>query len=279
MCYSVTLVRRWIEEEQWRGNYDDVEVLNVTDDWDCLGLAGPWSRDILSPLVADDMSDEAFPRLHSRCMSVAGVPTRAIRISSTGELGWELYAAPDHLQSIYDAVMESGRAGDFGAYALNSLRIEKGLPAWGSEMTVDTDPYEAGLGGFVRLDKEFVGREAVRRIRAAGCLRRLVLLTVDTDDVDAVGNEAVWYGDRVVGHTTSGTYGATVERSLAFAYLPTELTQPGTQVHVDLMGERRPAVVENGAPVEAEASRAKERREKDAVANATLRYDTTYHIS
>jgi len=268
---------RWIEDEQWRGNYD-VEVLNVTDDWGCLSLAGPWSRDILSPLVSDDLSDEAFPFLHSRCMSVAGVPTRAIRISYTGELGWELYAPTDGLGSIYDAIVESGRAGDFGAYALNSLRIEKGFRAWGSEMTVDSDPYEAGLGGFVRLDKatEFVGRKALRRIRAEGPRRRLVVLAVDADDADAVGNESVWYGDRVVGQTTSGAYGATVGRSLAFAYVPTELTEPGTEVSVELVGDRRPAVVEKGAPVKVEAVRAKKRRENDAVAAATLRYDTIY---
>lgn len=255
-----------------------MEVLNVTDDWGCLSLAGPWSRDILSPLVSDDLSDEAFPFLHSRCMSVAGVPTRAIRISYTGELGWELYAPTDGLGSIYDAIVESGRAGDFGAYALNSLRIEKGFRAWGSEMTVDSDPYEAGLGGFVRLDKatEFVGRKALRRIRAEGPRRRLVVLAVDADDADAVGNESVWYGDRVVGQTTSGAYGATVGRSLAFAYVPTELTEPGTEVSVELVGDRRPAVVEKGAPVKVEAVRAKKRRENDAVAAATLRYDTIY---
>ena len=273
--------RRWIEEEQRRGNYDDVDVLNVTDDWGCLGVAGPCSRDILSTLVADDLSHEAFPFLHSRSMTVAGVPTRAIRVSCTGELGWELYAPPDGLGNIYDAIIASGLAGDFGAFSLNSLRIEKGFRAWGSDVTVDTDPYEAGLDGFVRPDKatEFVGRQALRRIRADGPRRRLVVLTVDTDDVDAVGNETVWYGDRVVGHTTSGAYGAAAGRSLAFAYLPTELTQSGTKVYVELVGDRRPAVVEKGPPVEVEAFRAKKRGQKDTTANATLQYDKIYYGS
>jgi len=214
-------------------------------------------------------------------MCVAGVPTRAIRTSGTGELGWELYARPDGLRNIYDAIMASGRVGDFGTYALNSLRLEKGLRAWGSDVTVDTDPYEAGLEDYVRLDKEteFVGREALRRIRAEGPRRRLVLLTVDTNDVDAIGNESVWYGDRVVGHTTSGAYGATVGRSLALAYLPTELTASGTEVHVELLGDRHRAVVEKGPPVTVEALRAKERGQKDAVADATLRYDTIYTVS
>ena len=268
--------RRWIEEEQWRGNYN-VEVLNVTDDWGCLGLAGPLSRQILSSLVNDDISCQVFPHLHCRRMNVAGVPTRAIRTSYTGELGWELYAPPDGLVRIYDAVMAPGLAGDFGTYALNALRIEKGYRSWGSEMSVDTDPYEAGLGELVRLDKatEFVGQTALRRIVADGPRRRLVVLSVDVDDVDAVGYESVWYGERVVGHTTSGAYCPSVKRSLAFAYVPTELTSPGTEVHVELMGERRSAVVEKGAPVRTDVDRTKELN--DRVAADTLRYDTIYY--
>ena len=98
----------------------------MTDDWGGLGLAGPLSRDILSKLVTDDMSDEAFPFLHSRSMCVAGVPTRVIRTSGTGELGWEIYARQDGVRCIYDAIMASRQAGNFGTFALNSLRIEKG---------------------------------------------------------------------------------------------------------------------------------------------------------
>ena len=270
---------RWIEEARWRGNYD-VEVLNVTDDWGCLGLVGPLSRQILSSLVDDDdVSSEAFPHLHCRRMTVAGVPSLAVRTSYTGELGWELYAAPDDLGRIYDAVMASGLAADFGAYALNALRVEKGVGAWGSEMSVDTDPYEAGLGRFVRLDKptEFVGRAALRRIAADGPRRRLVVLAVDVDDADAAGHESVWYGDRVVGRTTSGAYGPNVRRSLALAYVPTELASPGTEVHVELLGERRSAVVQSGAPVKTEVERAKEGQLNDEIAAATLRYDTIYY--
>ena len=274
-------VGRWIEEEQWRGNYEDVEVLNVTDSWGCLGLAGPWSRDVLSSLVSDDLSEDAFPFLHCRSMTVAGVSARAIRTSSTGELGWELYAPADRLAVIYDAIMATGRVGDFGTFALNSLRIEKAIRSWGCDVSVDTDAYEAGLGDCVRPGKsvEFVGREAVRRLRADGPRRRLVVLAVDTDEVDATGNETVWYGERAVGHTTSGAYGATVRRSLALAYLPTELTQPGTEVSVELIGDRRRGVVQDGAPVQLEDLRAKERRQKDAAADATLRYDTIYYAS
>jgi len=274
-------VGRWIEAEQWRGDYADVEVSNMTDSWGCLGLAGPWSRDILSSLVSDDLSDDAFPYMHCRSMTVAGVPTRAIRTSGTGELGWELYAPVEHLGDLYDAIMATGRVGDFGTYALNSLRVEKGIRSWGCDVTVDTDPYEAGLDDCVRLEKsvEFVGREALRRLMADGPRRRLVVLTVDTDDVDATGNETVWYGDRAVGHTTSGAYGATVKRSLAFAYLPTEITHPGTEVNVELLDVRRRGVVLNRAPVEVEHLRAKERHQKDARADATLRYDTIYYTS
>ena len=258
-----------------------MEVSNVTDDWGCLGLAGPLSRRVLSSLVDDDLScsDAAFPHLHCRRMSVAGVAVRAVRTSYTGELGWELYVPPDGLVRVYDALTASGDVADFGAYALDALRIEKGLRAWGREMSVDTDAYEAGLGDVVRLDKEFVGREALTRLAAEGARRRLVLLAVDADDVDAAGYESVWYGERVVGHTTSGAYGATAERSLAFAFVPPELAPPGTEMHVELLGERRAAVVLDRAPVKTDVERVHERQLMDEVAAATLRYDTIYHTT
>jgi len=147
-------------------------------------------------------------------------------------------------------------------------------------MSVDTDPYEAGLGRYLRPDKaaKFVGREAVRRLAADGRRRALVLLSVDAaDDADPAGYESVWYGERVVGHTTSGAYGPTVRRSLAFGYLPGELAAAGTEVRVEVLGERRRAVVLDGAPVKTEAQRERERRLSDAEAAATIRYDTIYH--
>jgi dimethylglycine dehydrogenase len=272
---------RWMEDEARRGRYD-VMISNETDLWGCLGLAGPASRDLLGPLIGVSGSgageqlllDDRWPFLHARRITVAGVDTLAVRISYTGELGWELYARRDDLPAIYDALIASrasvAPAIDFGTYALNALRIEKGFRAWGSEMNVDVDPFEAGLDPFIRLDKpaDFTGRAAARALRANGQRRRLAMLYLANsgaeieDFADANGNEAVWFGDRIVGNTTSGAYGPTVGRSLLFAYLPTELTVPGTEVHVELIGQRQLAVVEPGPSVMVESSRTKAARRR-----------------
>ena len=260
--------QRWIEEARRRDGGYAVDVDNVTERWACVGIAGPASRRVLQRVTETDLSPAAFRFLDARVIKIAGVKTRALRISYTGELGWELYTPAEDLPIVYEALLDAGAAdgddvfGDFGTYAMNSLRLEKGFRAWGAEMNVDTDPLEAGLGAFVRLDKaaDFVGKTALRRIkRDGGPKRRLVLLTVDAADVDAVGNETVWSGERVVGNTTSGAYGYTVDRSLAFAYLPVELATPGTRVDVELMGDRRPAVVERGAPVKIDSVRERQR--------------------
>jgi len=268
--YCYVIIIRWLEEEARRGSYD-VTIANETDTLGCLGLAGPSSRQVLGPLIddlgSDDLSDYHWPFLHARRVTIAGIPTTAVRISYTGELGWELYARLDHLPALYDALVGLPKPTvtpviDFGTYALNALRLEKGFRAWGSEMNVDVNPFEAGLDAFIRIDKgDFIGREAARRARADGQRRRLVTLSIADSGpdqpraVDPNGNEAVWYGCRVVGNTTSGAYCPTVGRSLAFAYLPSELTAPGTEVRVELLGEQRRAVVEKGSLVKVDSVR------------------------
>jgi dimethylglycine dehydrogenase len=133
---------------------------------------------------------------------------------------------------------------DFGLRAMDSLRLEKGYRAWGSDINTEVSPIEAGLERFVAFDKgEFVGREALLRQRRDGVRKRLATLEVDAADADAWGNEAVWAGDRVVGITTSGGYGHWLGRSLAVAYVDAGVAEPGTHLTVEILGARRPAVV------------------------------------
>jgi dimethylglycine dehydrogenase len=276
------VLNRWLDDEIWRGGYD-VSVKNVTDSMGCIGLAGPLSRQVLKPLLDrsndEDLSEDRWPFLHARRqLNVAGVITRAVRISYTGELGWELYADRADMPRLYDALTQSPSvaAGDFGTYAMNALRIEKGFRAWGSEMNIDTDPFEAGLGPFVRLDKpaNFIGKESLKSILVAADRkhqpgrRRLVQLTL-TDSgpdiknaVDPNGNEAVWFGDRVVGNTTSGSFCPTIGRAVAFAYVPMELSAHGTEVQIELLGERRLATVEKGPPVKIESIRTRKQKRR-----------------
>ncbi|XP_042365923.1 dimethylglycine dehydrogenase, mitochondrial [Plectropomus leopardus] len=238
---------RWIETEAADGGYD-VDISNVTEDIGVLGIAGPNSRRVLQKLTDEDMSDAGFKFLHCKSIQLAGVPVRAIRISYTGELGWELYIDQKNMATVYKAMMEAGKdegIDNFGTYAMSSLRLEKGFRGWGAEMNCDTNPLEAGLEYFIKLNKpaDFIGKAALQEIKAKGLKRKLSYLTLDTDDIDPEGNETIWYNGKVVGNTTSGAYSYSSQQSLAFAYLPLELCSVGQKVEVELLGRKYPAMV------------------------------------
>ncbi|XP_041706573.1 dimethylglycine dehydrogenase, mitochondrial isoform X3 [Coregonus clupeaformis] len=238
---------RWIEKEVEEGAYD-VDISNVTEDIGVLGVAGPKARDVLQKLTQEDMSDAGFKFLHCKPLQLAGIDLRAIRISYTGELGWELYIPQKDMAAVYQAIMEAGQdegIDNFGTYAMSSLRLEKGFRGWGAEMNCDTNPLEAGLDYFIKLNKpaDFIGKAALQEIKAKGLKRKLSYITMDTDAVDPEGNETIWLNGKVVGNTTSGTYSYTTQQSLAFAYLPVELCSVGQKVEVEMLGRKYPAMV------------------------------------
>ncbi|XP_032396288.1 dimethylglycine dehydrogenase, mitochondrial [Etheostoma spectabile] len=238
---------RWIEAEAADGGYD-VDISNVTDDIGVLGIAGPNSRKVLQKLTDEDLSDAGFKFLHCKCIQLAGIPVRAIRISYTGELGWELYIEQNNMAAVYKAMMEAGKdegIDNFGTYAMSSLRLEKGFRGWGAEMNCDTNPLEAGLDYFIKLNKpaDFIGKAALQEIKVKGLKRKLSYITLDTDDIDPEGNETIWHNGKVVGNTTSGAYSYSAQQSLAFAYLPLELCSVGQKVEVELLGRKYPAMV------------------------------------
>ncbi|XP_061148956.1 dimethylglycine dehydrogenase, mitochondrial [Syngnathus typhle] len=238
---------RWIETEAAVGGYD-VDIANVTDEMGVLGVAGPNSRTVLQKLTQEDMSHSGFKFLQCKLIQLAGVKLRAIRISYTGELGWELYISQKDMAAVYRAIMEAGEEegiDNFGTYAMASLRLEKGFRGWGAEMNCDTNPLEAGLDYFIKLNKpaDFIGKAALQEIKAKGLKRKLSYLAVETHDVDPEGNETVWHDGKVVGNTTSGAYSYSAQHSLAFAYLPVELSSEGRKVEVELLGKKYPAAV------------------------------------
>ena len=226
---------------------DSVTIDDVTNARGTLVVTGPRAREVLAKLTEADFSNDGFPWMSARGITVAGVPVRALRVSYAGELGWELHHAIDHQLALYDAVVEAGEAHgivDFGMRALDSMRLEKGYRALGTEMTTETTPFEAGLDRFVSLEKgDFLGREAAIARRDAGLRRMLVQLAVDAGDADAHGDEPVYRGDETVGIATSGGYGHTVGRSIAFAYVDAAHTVPGTALGIEIVGERRAAEV------------------------------------
>ncbi|MDE2296239.1 MAG: GcvT family protein [Gammaproteobacteria bacterium] len=222
-----------------------VVVTNVTADYGVLVLSGPRSRELLATLTDADLSNAGFRWLSAREITVAGRPVRALRVSYVGELGWELHAPMDSITTIYDALWDAGQRlgiADYGLYAVNSMRIEKGYKAWSTELTNELNMLEADMARFIDFGKEdFVGKAATQA--TAPRPLRIVYLEVDAQDTDARGAEPVLLGDRSIGLTTSGGYGHRVAKSLAFACVDPQFAAPGTRFEILLQGKRRPAVV------------------------------------
>jgi len=217
-----------------------VRVSDATARWACFALWGPRAREILAPLTPDDVGEEAFPYMTMRDIAVGDVPVRALRVTFVGELGWELYCPTEYGAGLWRTLWEGGRPFGLvaGGYrAIDSLRLEKGYRVWAADITPDETPYEAGLGFCVKLDKAggFIGRDAVAAVREAGPGQRLRCLVLEDPRSVALGNEPVRVEGSVVGRVTSGGYGYTVERSIAYAYLPAGV-EVGTAVEVDIFG-------------------------------------------
>ena len=228
---------------------EDVTVTDVTEDKGILAVAGPLARDILQPLADADLSNDAFRWLTAQEITVAGVPCIALRVSYVGELGWELHHPIDQMPQLYDALVEAGEPHGmvhYGSYAMNVMRIEKAYKAWQSELTTEITPVEADLGRFVDYSSDFIGKAATEERLALGDDIQWILVycEVDTDDNDCRGNEPVRAADgRIIGLTTSGAYGHSVGKSLAFAYVEPAFKDPGTEFDIQLMGELRKAKV------------------------------------
>jgi glycine cleavage system T protein len=225
---------------------DDGSVLveDVTSRFACLGLWGPRARDILQPLTTADLSNDAFPYLRAREIAVGSVPCLALRVTYVGELGWELYCPTEFGLRLWDTLWEAGREHRLvaGGYkAIDSLRLEKGYRVWGADITPDDTPWEAGLGFAVKLDKDFLGKEALEAAREPK--RRLVCIVLEDPRAVALGSEPVRVDGKPVGRVTSGGFGYTVERSIAYAYVPSENAELGTPVELEIFGEPVPGSV------------------------------------
>jgi glycine cleavage system aminomethyltransferase T/glycine/D-amino acid oxidase-like deaminating enzyme len=209
-----------------------VRLTDVTSQWACFALWGPLAPSILSGLTPDPLD---FRYMWMREITVADAPVRALRVTFVGEAGWELYCPTEYGAGLWAALWEAGQAHGLiaGGYrAIDSLRLEKGYRVWAADITADDNPHEAGLGFCVREDKQFNGREALVQAEAT---RRLCCVVLDDPRAVALGNEPVSVDGRVCGRVTSGGYGYSVGRSIAYAYLPAG-TEPGTPVALDLFG-------------------------------------------
>ena len=212
----------WISRHLPAGS--DVELSDVTEDHAVLALMGPKARLVLQQVTATDVSDAALPFAHLTTLDIAGATVRALRVTYVGELGWELHIPRAAAVDVYDALMAAGRSCGIvnaGYRAIESLRLEKGYRAWGSDIGPDHTPLEAGLGWAVKLARDipFMGRDAIAAQKEAGPPERLACFTVDDPDVTLLGRETIYRDGRRAGWLTSGGWGYTLETNIGYGYV------------------------------------------------------------
>jgi 4-methylaminobutanoate oxidase (formaldehyde-forming) len=212
----------WIRDHIPAGS--DTTITDVTEQFGTLVLMGPRARDILSAVTAADVSNEAFPFGHVRIILIAGHDVRALRVTYVGELGWELHIPLAATGDVFDALMAAGEFHGLrpvGYRALESLRLEKGYRAWGSDITPNDTPFEAGLGWAVKLKSNvpFIGRDALMALQGQPLKKRLATLTTDREDIVLLGRETILRNGEAVGYLTSGGYGYTVGKPVGLGYV------------------------------------------------------------
>ena len=223
---------------------DGVCVESLTPRWVGFNIAGPEARTLLERLCDVDVSGDAFPFLSARRMEVGPVREAVVlRISFTGELGYEMFFPPEYQRPLLAAMEEAGEDLGLrmvGSRALGSLRIEKSFPSWGAELSPDYSPFDAGLGMFVKLDKtDFVGRDAALRLKQQEPAFKLTAMEVDTVDADAWGGEPILRDGEYVGYVSSAAFGHCAGKSLALGYLKSDVAREAGNLSIELVGESR----------------------------------------
>ena len=220
---------------------------NITDRMCGFYVAGPRARELLQRLTNAALSNDAFPFMASARITVAGVACTALRVSFTGDLGWELHCDAGEQVALYAALLDAGRdlgAGPVGSRALMSLRVEKGYGSWGRDDSPEYWPQESGRDRLVKPDKNRLNKAAWERIAANPPRERVTMLEIDTGGAHAWGGEPVFLADGTpAGQVSSGACGFHVGKSLAIAYLKAGLAAPGDTVHVAILGRDTPARV------------------------------------
>lgn len=224
---------------------------DVTSKYACIGLWGPESRKILSKVTSADVSNEGFPYMTAKWLTVGSVPALASRVTYVGELGWEFYCPMEYGLQLWDTLWEAGQTEGVvaaGYKAIDSMRIEKGYRYWSGEITPDYTPLEAGLGFAVDFDKgDFIGREALLMQKERGLRQRLCCMSLEDTRVVALGKEPIRpFGmEQIIGWVASGGYGYSIDKSIIYAYLPIDYTKAGIKMEIEFFGERVIAEVVN----------------------------------
>ncbi|MGP9488287.1 GcvT family protein [Glutamicibacter sp. 287] len=223
-----------------------VSVRDITAGTSCIGLWGPLAPEVMAKVSEDDMSNEGLKYFRTKQISIAGIPVTAMRLSYVGEFGWELYASADVSAKLWDVLFEAGQEHGIiagGREAFNSMRLEKGFRSFGTDMTSEHEPEQAGLGFAVKATKtvDFVGKAALAD-RAAAATKRLRCLTIDDGVSVVLGKEPVYVNGEPAGYVTSATFGYTVRKPIAYAWLP-KTVQTGDAVAIEYFGKPIAATV------------------------------------
>ncbi len=202
-----------------------VSLRDVTSALAVINVIGPHARKLLGKVTADDISNQNFRYGKCKEITVGYAPVSAMRVTYVGELGYELYIPAEFACYVYETLWNAGQdlgVTNAGYRAINSLHLEKGHCLWGAELTPEYTPYDAGLGFCVALNKaDFLGRGALAKAKAKGPQWKLCTFTIDADQpVMLRGSEPILHKGRVIGVTTSGGYGYSIEQTIAYGYVP-----------------------------------------------------------
>ncbi len=202
----------------------DAHLLNVTSQNAVLALMGPNARSVLQTITRDDISNAGFPFGQARQISIAGVPVLALRVTYVGELGWELHFPSECAATLYDALMQAGAPFGIvnaGYRAIETLRLEKGYRAWGSDIGPDHTPLEAGLAWAVKLKTStaFLGRVALEQQKTAPLKKSMCTFTVDDPNVVLIGRETIYRNNQRVGWLSSGGFGHSIGKPIGMGYV------------------------------------------------------------
>ncbi|MEQ8921475.1 MAG: FAD-dependent oxidoreductase [Marinovum algicola] len=221
-------------------------------------VAGPRSRDLLQRLTSTSLATADFPFMRSARIEVAEIEVPALRVSFTGDLGWELHCRAEDQLRLYEALIEAGRefgAGPVGSRALMSLRIEKGYGSWSREYSPEYWPQEVGLARLCKMQKDFLNKQPAQEVMKNPAREELVLLHLDEADVaasnaDATGGEPIVRAGKGIGRVTSGAYGYSVGMSLALGFVRD--AAPGDRVEVMVLGRSHKATILDAPPFDAD---------------------------
>ena len=235
---------RWFDLNKMEGCH----VVNISDQRSGFQIAGPKARDLLARVTRSDVSNDAFRFMDVRRMTIGMANCIVQRVSYTADLGYEIFTDHMSVRHLWDVLNAAGKdlgIRPFGMRAMMSLRLDKWFGSWGREFSPDYTPAETGLDRFIRWNKpsDWIGKSAAMAEKAAGPRRRLVNMIVDAADTDVTAWEPIWLDGTVQGFCTSGGYSHHLQKSLAMGFLPADRAIDGTQVDIEILGQRRPATV------------------------------------